>query len=780
MSIKNILLKYKITWINVINVVIIIVLLLLPYYIFEGKLFLGGDDTRLFYSYPFEFLKNAAYFSWYNVSSIGTNVSNQYLLPFLSIWSALDIIINNKIIISYFAFSLPLIFAFIYFKKFVKELFDLGENYESELTLGSLFYILSPIIVVNQLFIFLTSVWLLGLVPSVAYYFIKYIKSSKFIYIYISMLICFVFSFAILAIPWLLGFIIPGSIGLIVLIILNKKEKTFLFLKRTILYTFFIILTQAFWFMGFIAPYLIQDKNSFAAKFLSKGFLDTFAPTIISTATGNVLYPLLNLYHRQIAFDYDWKLKNDFINLYDKTFFINIIYIILVFFGLINYRKYLNKQNSYNYLFILASFLVSLYFFTVNIGPLKDLFIQLGKIPGFVMFRNFYDKFAPGYIFFYAILFTCSLVVIKNKYKSKTQLLNIFILLTIILNFTTIKSTVNSPLWTTNNVYKTINIPKEYTDFMNRIKNKVSPSETIFSVPFGSSVYTVIKDEDSENVYVGTSPVKIFSGVNDMSGYLSFLFTKEADRIDEIITNRKYNDLNEILYNHNINYVMVTKNIPQEVLSSYAFNKYTLPQQDDNFLKAITEKKILTSSKGNYDLYSTKRKNTILSSQNLYFKKINSVTYSLYIKNLKGVQNLRFNDSFHDQWKLYPIKNPSLSFCGKTINAVDDTRECESSFKFFDIAEMSYLWKKSITENSHSTKDSTTNIWRLDANYLKNNFGKEYYKVNKDGSIDVEMVLYFKPQLYLYYGMLISLITLTGSTTYLIFIKRKKNEKNSK
>lgn len=767
-------------WQLITNLVVIIFLLILPYYLFEGKLFIGGDDTKLFYSYPFAFLKNVAYFSWYNVSSIGINVSNQYMLPFLSIWTIIDSLIQNKVILSYFAFSLPLIFGFIYFKNFVKELFELDDTYSSELSLGGLFYILSPIIVVNQLFIFLTPIWLLGLVPAISYYFIKYLKSSRFIYIYISMLICFIFAFAILAIPWLLGFILPASIGLIVLIILNKSRKTFSFLKRSLIFTIFIVLTQTFWFLGFIAPYIIQDKNSFAAKFLSKGFLDTFTPTIISTATGNILYPLLNLYHRQIAFDFDWKLKNEFINLYDKTFFINIIYIAIVIFGLINYRKYLTKQNSYNYLFILASFLISLYFFTVNIGPLKDLFIQFGKIPGFVMFRNFYDKFAPGYVFFYAILFTCSLVIIKNKYKNRKTWLHVVIIFTILLNFSSVKSIVTSPLWTTKDVYKTINIPSEYLNFMNKIKQEISPTNTILSVPFGSSVYTVIKDENTDNVYVGTSPVKIFSGVNDISGYLSFLFTKEADQIDKIITDRKYNELNKILYSHNINYVMVTKNIPSQVLNSYAFNKYTLPQQDDEFLKAITYKKILTSKSGNYELYSTKRKNGLLTSKNLYFKKINSVTYSIYIKNLKNIQDIKFSDSFHDQWKLYPQKDPNLSFCRKTITTINDSYECESEFKFFNPTEMTYLWKNSIPEKTHSAIDGTTNTWKLDARYIKNNFTKEYYKKNKDGSIDVEMVMYFKPQLYLYYGMLISLFTLAGSSVYLIFTKIKKNEKNKK
>ncbi|MEK9207870.1 MAG: hypothetical protein AAB922_05270, partial [Patescibacteria group bacterium] len=481
--------------------------------------------------------KNVAYFSWYNVSSVGVNVSNQYLLPFLSIWSVLDFFVNNKIVLSYFAFSLPLILGFLYFKKFARELFNLKNTYSFELYLGSLCYILSPIIIFDQMFIFLTTIWLLGVVPALGYYYLKYLKTSNFLYIYISMIICFILAFfsdfimndilafALWSVPWLLGFITPALGGSVVLVLLSKRNEILFVLKRSIIFSSFILLTQTFWLLGFLAPYIVQDKNSFAVKFLSKAFVDTFEPSIQATATGFIIYPLLNLFHRQIAFDFDWKLKNDFINLYDKTFFLNFIFIFVIIIGLFCYKKYLDRNNRRIYLFILASLILSLYFFTVNIGPLKDLFLSFGNIPGFVMFRNFYDKFAPGYVFLYSLILIISLVLVKKKYPSKYIWVNFLILLVIILNFSIVKSTVNSPLWTTENVYKTLNIPKEYLNFMDIIKRDISSTNNILSVPFGISLYSVIKDENSNNVYVGISPVKIFSGVNDISGSLSFNFT---------------------------------------------------------------------------------------------------------------------------------------------------------------------------------------------------------------------------------------------------------------
>src|SRR5581483_7049964 len=163
----------RIDWYIIANLITVFFLLLLPYYLFQGKFYIGGDDTRLFYSFPLDFLKNVTFFSWYNVSTIGINVSNQYLFPFLVLWIGLSFVITNKIILSYFAFSLPLIVGFIFFQKFVREIFEFKEKHGIESFLAALFFILSPILIINQLFIFLTTMWLLALLPVLSYLFVR-------------------------------------------------------------------------------------------------------------------------------------------------------------------------------------------------------------------------------------------------------------------------------------------------------------------------------------------------------------------------------------------------------------------------------------------------------------------------------------------------------------------------------------------------------------------------------------------------------------------------------
>src|SRR5260221_2051382 len=112
----------------IVNVCVIVLLLLLPYYLFQGKLFLGGDDTRLFYVYPQEYLKNIPLFSWINLSSVGWNFSYQSFLPFVLLWSLLAEIFKSKIILGYFSFSLPFILGFIFFQKLISQLIIQNSN----------------------------------------------------------------------------------------------------------------------------------------------------------------------------------------------------------------------------------------------------------------------------------------------------------------------------------------------------------------------------------------------------------------------------------------------------------------------------------------------------------------------------------------------------------------------------------------------------------------------------------------------------------------------------
>ena len=73
-----------------------------------------------------------------------------------------------------------------------------------------------------------------------------------------------------------------------------------------------------------------------------------------------------------------------------------------------------------------------------------------------------------------------------------------------------------------------------------------------------------------------------------------------------------------------------------------------------------------------------------------------------------------------------------------------------------------------IFDDTHKMVYEYANQWTIDPEYIRKNYGKEYYHENPDGSIDIRMTLYFRPQSYFYLGLIISGLTLSGCIGYLI------------
>lgn len=85
------------------------------------------------------------------------------------------------------------------------------------------------------------------------------------------------------------------------------------------------------------------------------------------------------------------------------------------------------------------------------------------------------------------------------------------------------------------------------------------------------------------------------------------------------------------------------------------------------------------------------------------------------------------------------------------------------------------LWKESY-ELVSNWYNFGFNSWTIDPDYIKKNFPKEYYKENPDGSIDVTLTLYFKPQSYFYLGICVSGLTFLGLIVWLLVDWRREKK----
>jgi len=192
---------------------------------------------------------------------------------------------------------------------------------------------------------------------------------------------------------------------------------------------------------------------------------------------------------------------------------------------------------------------------------------------------------------------------------------------------------------------------------------------------------------------------------------------------------------------------------------------------------------------GKIDVYEIKKDDTLPKVQligtkenaTLGFMKINPTKYKLFIKNIKLNTDLKFLYTIDQNWKLYEDRHTSDLLCTpvESYKSVKTT-ECKGEQKFFEGEELSYLYKKPIFDDTHQLVSDYANQWTIDPDYIKQHFSKDYYKENPDGSINIELTLYFKPQSYFYLGLLISSTTLLGCLGYLgwVVVGRKKKKRD--
>lgn len=733
--------------VTVLNIFIVIFLIVLPFFLFKGRLFLGGDDTRFYYAYPSEFLNSLALYSWNNISSLPYYIPNHYWMPFVFALSLLDGIFNSKILLLNMSFSSVLILGFIYFQKFIREL--IGEERVISFV-SSLIYVLSPITLVSIWF-FLAPVWLIALFPIVAYYYLCFIHRGKGADIVKAVIWSILFSFVYFSIPWILGFAIPLIGGLIFVLIFveNPFKKTF---KRTIIFGFFIVSSQLFWLIPFARSLVSGGSAGLGTKVVSSDLAISYRNTVLSTATDNIVYPLLNLYHRKMVFEFGWHLKDTFTNFYDHILPINIIFIVILFLGVIKFNQVLPKNQKKIYIFFLASFIVALYFCTINIGFLKEVFILLGSLPGFAILRNFTDKFALSYIIIYSTLLALSLYVIKKSNKFYGLILAVVVIVTLI-NFIPTKQVISYPLWKTKNVYTTVNLPEEYMSFVKKAKLTIPNTTNVIAFPQNITAYAIIAEDNGINTYVGTSPFKFFTGINDLTGTDSYP-PYISVQVHDLIMKRDYENLLKFLSQINTGYVMVSNNIPEEVKKSYLFDRNYIKLQDKKLIDSIAGKQVLKSSKGNYVIYKLKNSPQIISSSsNIQYRKISPIDYEIKVKNLKGKQQLLFNETYHPGWKLYVTNRGSI------VNS--------------DYSSL-YPLGKSVFDNSHKEVVPYGNSWVISPDVIKDNFNNSSYKENKDGSIDVAMHLYFFPQTFFYIGIIMTILFLSVGGVYFLKSKEQK------
>lgn len=130
-------------------------------------------------------------------------------------------------------------------------------------------------------------------------------------------------------------------------------------------------------------------------------------------------------------------------------------------------------------------------------------------------------------------------------------------------------------------------------------------------------------------------------------------------------------------------------------------------------------------------------------------KAINPTKYNLRVSGAQQPYIFSFAESFHSGWKLYM----------QPLNSANKPS-----------GDISLIQKSNVFESSHVKLNGYSNGWVIDPAYIKSHYSHDYWRENDDGSIDFNMIIYFKPQSYFYVGLAISGATLCLCISTIAFL----------
>jgi hypothetical protein len=292
------------------------------------------------------------------------------------------------------------------------------------------------------------------------------------------------------------------------------------------------------------------------------------------------------------------------------------------------------------------------------------------------------------------------------------------------------------------------NIPKEYYQ-INDLLEKDSRNVNIASYPDTPyELYSwgqndnpkVIRQDYYLKEYMFTKPVIYYRTTANYPGRENFMkdFFKLSDKTDENLVAA------------NVGYVLIQKDrINPDNGGPVYYEEY------DNYFKNNNNYELAMSNQY-FNLYKNKRDTQEITGDNILYKKISSTKYKALItinNDDEKISLVKLNNPF---WKAYVERNPNQKWCGQIIKG--DKGECFPSNNYLDFGDFNYIFRKQ-SLNSLGHSNDYANEWVINKN-LVNNLPKEYVQVNNDGSKSVEVTILFKPQLYLFAGLIITAVTI--------------------
>lgn len=733
---------------KVIFILIVLTLGITPLLTQGDLYFMGGDDMRLYYVFPKEYIQNLL-LNIVTDNSIGGGNMGYYPathpVPLVSLMLLVKTLIpaNTQFVMYGLNWALGFIFLYLLSGLWIGR--QSRFNFLIRVVAG-LFFVFSPFLLKTFYKHQMIVIYLIAAAPGILYFFIKSVRQRNFLHVFTSVLIFSIFSTNLSSLPWTIPILITSMPILFVEFWKAKK----VFILHAVLFGVSYTFLNISWLFHLI--YLTFNNtgltNTFGT-FSSPDFIKANIAGILGTST---LFSPLNGAINQLEIGL---VRNLSVVSYVNLFFISIIVTAGVF---IHQQK--NTLLVTGFILSLLGMLVSWFLMTPNFqqwGP--ELFVWLSlNVPFFTMFRNMFDKFALPLALYYALCLAISLSILANRFKNvKLHLVIGAGLITAIL--------VNAyPLFQirTEHVGVQAKLSGTFNDDFNNlaayVSNLSNPSRILW-LPLNYPSFTNIEDKyNPGHFYSGPSPLRLLSNRQDYAGQYSFITSTKiaiGDSIFPGLRDKKYAEFGRMVQLLNARYVILDKQQLPESMTSYLYggdSRVILTWQTEEFINGLLGKKLqefgaryaiyeINPQFNNDRIYLTDDYDLFpKDTPNVDYEKISDYLYKISLSNIRKSQKLVFLDSYYRDWTLY--------LAGPQLNA--------------------YRKGKNVPVQGFA------NGWEIDPEEIKSNFSDAYYTTNPDGSLNLNASLYFEPQKFNKPTRIISLASflVLGMSQIILLLKR--------
>lgn len=549
-------------------------LMIVPYAFWHSGLYrVGGDDSLLYYMFPREMLGQftSSLIGDNAPSGVGTYGQQLYTAPFFTLLSLLNEVLPlNLQLVSY---GLVLSVGFLGFSYLLGSIIREDDPHgELSRIVGGLVYSLSTFAAYTVWTSQLLSVYLVPVFPICLGLFIKAVDKRDLRRIVLCALVASVFSSAILAGgPWLLAMALV-FLPVVSLRISRRHARRALAYAGAFILIF--VFLNAYWLL-YASHGALSKSETTRSGFSFSQQEETLIRTVAED--NSLTYPMLNLFHKGIQERFAWSALPIYRNWHLRLLLANVIFIIVIMLagGLVAKMPGLRRPYAASVL----TYLLALYFFTVSIGDWgMRTFLWLGKhVPGFLMFRNMYDKFGLALALSFALLVGISTLVIARHLLNKwsKQLLVAGIIAMTLLNAKPflLGEYYNEPMWTTKATMNTVRgFASEFDSLVAYLGEREWNGRFLWW-PMNLANYVQIPDKQLEShYYSGVSPLGFLAHVTDLSGRLSF--GEDGETLVQAVMDGRRQEVGETLRRFNINYVIVNHVISSDLQGSYLFSLY--------------------------------------------------------------------------------------------------------------------------------------------------------------------------------------------------------------